>query len=83
MKAVTSAEFQKNFGQFKREALSAPVSVLVHGRPTLVVLSQDQYDALLSGQEIAPEADTSAGDVAELERIAQASSMRFSDQTVD
>ena len=79
MNAVTSAEFQKNFGQFKREALNAPLSILVHGRPTLVVLSQDHYDALVQGQAIRKDEDSLVGDLTDLERIAETSSMRFAD----
>ena len=50
MKRVTSAEFQKNFGEYKREALNGPISISIHGKETLVVMSHEAYDALLRGR---------------------------------
>lgn len=50
MSNVTSAEFQRNFGQYKREALASPVSISIHKRPTLVLMSYDHYQQLVSGQ---------------------------------
>lgn len=49
MKEVTSADFQKNFGLYKRQALAEPVTIRIHGRPTLVVLSAAEYERLTKG----------------------------------
>lgn len=47
MKNVTSAEFQRNFGLWKRKALIEPIAILVHGRPSVVLLSTASYNTLL------------------------------------
>ena len=49
MTRVTSAEFQKNFGLYKRAALSEPLVVSIHGKETLVVMSHEHYESLLAG----------------------------------
>lgn len=49
MTQVTSAEFQKNFGTYKRVALNEPVEITIHGKATLVVLSNERYQQLLAG----------------------------------
>ena len=50
MKRVTSAEFQKNFGEYKREALHEPISISIHGKEMLVVMSHEAYETLLQGR---------------------------------
>jgi PHD/YefM family antitoxin component YafN of YafNO toxin-antitoxin module len=46
MVKVTAAEFQKQFGRFRDLALKSPVSVTHHGRESLVLLSNDEYQRL-------------------------------------
>lgn len=46
MTIVTSADFQKNFGKYKREALDAPVRITIHGKETLVLVSKAHFDQL-------------------------------------
>lgn len=53
MTKVTSADLQKHFGIYKREALSRPVEVTVHGKPTLMLMSYDFYQSLVEKKEIA------------------------------
>jgi PHD/YefM family antitoxin component YafN of YafNO toxin-antitoxin module len=60
MKNVTSAEFQRNFGLWKRKALIEPVSILVHGHPSVVLLSTASYNALL---KLASREEASISDV--------------------
>jgi PHD/YefM family antitoxin component YafN of YafNO toxin-antitoxin module len=48
MTSVKSAEFQKNFGTYKRLALQQPVTITIHGQDTLVLLSKRKYDLLTS-----------------------------------
>jgi PHD/YefM family antitoxin component YafN of YafNO toxin-antitoxin module len=47
MKSVTSAEFQRNFGLWKRKALVEPVAILVHGRESVILVSASAYRTLL------------------------------------
>ena len=47
MVAVTSAEFQKNFGTYKKKALGEPVHITIHRKPTLVLISRERYEALV------------------------------------
>lgn len=51
MTEVTSAEFQKNFGTYKKEALKKPVEISIHGKPTLVMLSKQEFDRLNARQD--------------------------------
>ncbi len=46
MVTVTSAELQKNFGQYREQALREPVSVTHHGRESLVVMAADEFKRL-------------------------------------
>ncbi|MFG6082248.1 hypothetical protein ACEUZ9_002892 [Paracoccus litorisediminis] len=50
MSKVTSADFQKNFGTYKREALRHPVTIMIHGKETLVIMSKTEFDRLNSGE---------------------------------
>lgn len=49
MTSVTSADFQKNFGTYKKEALVKPVVISIHGKDTLVLLSKQEFDRLNVG----------------------------------
>jgi len=46
MVTVTSVELQKRFGPVRERALREPVIVTHHGRPSLVVLSADEFARL-------------------------------------
>jgi prevent-host-death family protein len=43
---VSSAKFQRNFGQYQDLALTEPVTVTRNGRERIVVLSVDEYRRL-------------------------------------
>ena len=60
MSRVTSADFQKHFGLYKREALDEPVIISIHGKDTLVVMSNERYEMLCAGVEPAPIAAAAA-----------------------
>lgn len=49
MPDITSADFQKHFGHYKRVALDEPVHITIHGRRTLVMISTSEYERLLKG----------------------------------
>jgi prevent-host-death family protein len=46
MVSITSAELQRNFGQYREKALREPLSVTHHGRESLVVMSADEFKRL-------------------------------------
>lgn len=46
MITVSSAEFQRNFGEYQDKALTEPVTITRNGRERLVVLSADEYRRL-------------------------------------
>jgi prevent-host-death family protein len=46
MVTITSAELQRGFGRYVRQALVEPVSVTHHGRESVVMLSADEYKRL-------------------------------------
>lgn len=48
MVSVTSAELQKQFGLVREKALKGPIEVTHHGRPSLVVMSVEDYERLKS-----------------------------------
>jgi len=54
MAHVTSADFQKNFGTYKRLALNTPVRILVHGKETLVLMSMEHYRRMEAGYRAPP-----------------------------
>ncbi len=49
-KSVSTAEFIRHFGRYHDEAQRAPLTLTKHGRPSMVVMSAEQF-ARLSGQE--------------------------------
>jgi prevent-host-death family protein len=63
---VSSAKFQRNFGQYQDLALTEPVTVTRNGRERIVVLSVDEYrrlkrrDRQVLGLEDFTEADAQA-----------------------
>lgn len=46
MATVAAAEVQKNFGQYREAALADPVVVTSYGKPSVVILSIDEYERL-------------------------------------
>ena len=46
MTKITSAEFQKGFGQYRMEAHKNPVIITNHGRDDLALISADEYARL-------------------------------------
>jgi prevent-host-death family protein len=46
MAVVTSAEAQKNFGRYRQQALAEPVVVTQYGKPSVVILSAEEYQRL-------------------------------------
>ncbi|MGR3179697.1 MAG: type II toxin-antitoxin system Phd/YefM family antitoxin [Candidatus Anammoxibacter sp.] len=51
MITVTSAEFQKQFGQFRELAQHEPVTVTSHGRDSVVLLSATEYTKLKTSKK--------------------------------
>ena len=46
MPTITASEFQKRVGEFSDIARREPVTVTRHGRPSLVLLSAEDYERL-------------------------------------
>lgn len=46
MKYVPAGEFKKYTGKYQDMALSAPITITKHDRPSLVLLSFDEYQKL-------------------------------------
>ena len=46
MLTVDSKEFAKNFGLYRQKALVEPIGVNNYGRPSVVVLNDDEYARL-------------------------------------
>lgn len=46
MKRVTAGEFKKYTGKYQDMALSAPITITKHDRPSLVLLSFNEYQKL-------------------------------------
>ena len=46
MTKITSAEFQKGFGQYRMQAHKNPVIITNHGRDDLALISADEYARL-------------------------------------
>ena len=52
MLKATSHDVAKAFGKYQDEALSRDaVTVTRYGRPTVVIISYDEYERLLAGQQ--------------------------------
>lgn len=69
MVRVSSAEFQKNFGQHQDEALKQPVIITRNGRDRTVLLSVDEYRRLMRrDRQVMELADFTAEDIAAIER---------------
>ncbi|MBW3243542.1 type II toxin-antitoxin system Phd/YefM family antitoxin [Epibacterium sp. DP7N7-1] len=93
MTQVTSAEIQKHFGTYKREALNDPIEITIHGKPTLVLMSHNRYQKLLELEakemnSAKNKQDESVPDLAdeleELERIASGTGgVRFADDPIN
>jgi len=47
MKSVSAAEFKKKSGAYQDMALSEPITITKHDRPTLVLLSFAEYQKLV------------------------------------
>jgi prevent-host-death family protein len=52
MRTMTSAEAQNHFGELLDAAQREPVTITRRGRPVALVISQQEYEALLQGREI-------------------------------
>lgn len=48
MKEVTSSEFKTRFGEFLNVALREPLHITKSGKPSVVVLSSEEYEHLQS-----------------------------------
>lgn len=48
---VSTAEFIRHFGRYHDEALRNPVTLTKHGRASLVVVSADAYERLLTNAD--------------------------------
>lgn len=46
MKKVTAGEFKKQTGEYQEMAQREPLTITKHGRPSLVLLSFDEYQKL-------------------------------------
>lgn len=46
MAVVTAAEVQKNFGQYREAALEEPLIVTAHGKPSVAIISIEEYERL-------------------------------------
>ena len=69
MVRVSATEFQRNFGRYEDRALVEPVTVSRHGRDSVVLISKDAFDRLMSRT---PQAllvsELTAEDIARIER---------------
>jgi prevent-host-death family protein len=46
MRAVSAADIQKNFGQYREVALAEGVMVTAHGKPSVAIISYAEYERL-------------------------------------
>lgn len=46
MQTISSADIQKNFGQYREVALAEGVVVTAHGKPSVAIISWDEYQRL-------------------------------------
>lgn len=61
MEIFTSSEVKQNFGKVSDKALQGPVSITSHGRPSLVLTSDEDYKELLRLRYETLKADVQAG----------------------
>ena len=61
MKTFTSSEVKQNFGKVSDKALQGPVSITSHGRPSLVLTSDEDYRELMRLRYEALKSDVQAG----------------------
>jgi prevent-host-death family protein len=50
-KTVSTAEFIRHFGRYHDEAQREPIALTKHGRASIVVLSAEKYERLVSGAD--------------------------------
>lgn len=69
MKKVSAAEFKRKTGAYQDMALSEPVMITKHDRPTLVLLSYAEYQKLAGAAKKVSETPRTA-ERADLPRVA-------------
>ena len=47
METFTSSEVKQNFGKVSDKALQSPVSITSHGKPSLILTSNEDYEELM------------------------------------
>lgn len=61
MEQFTSSEVKQNFGKVSDKALQGPVSITSHGRPSLVLTSDEDYKELMRLRYEALRTDVQSG----------------------
>lgn len=61
MEIFTSSEVKQNFGKVSDKALQGPVSITSHGRPSLVLTSDEDYKELMRLRYEALKSDVQEG----------------------
>ena len=61
METFTSSEVKQNFGKVSDKALQGPVSITSHGKPSLVLTSDEDYKELIRLRYERLKADVQAG----------------------
>jgi len=61
MTTITANDAKQNFGKVIDEALQEPVSITRHGRPSVVVLSNRDYQAFIESQHTRLKIEISMG----------------------
>lgn len=59
--SITSAYLQRKFKDARRMALNAPVSITVHGRSELILMTRDEFERMSEGGR-APELELAQSD---------------------
>ena len=59
IKVVTSTEAQNNFGKLLEDAKKEPIKVQKNGRDQVVIISAEDYEAIIKNNNVAPEIQTS------------------------
>lgn len=47
---ITATEFQQNIGRYQDEALKKPLKITKNGRPHMVLMSNDFFEAVIKGK---------------------------------